>query len=209
MGRVSIKGVVFGMAVACVVNLLLFSVMPGLAGRELPRKIASRKVSVNLEFVIPPAAPEVKEKKEKLPEEPVKPLPEKFVMTPVVSAPRIDLELADPVFDLAGGVPVVSSAMPGIFDESRLDRPPMPTYKTPPVYPYRAKRMNITGSVTVRFRVSADGGVSDVEVVKANPAGVFDASVLQAVSTWKFSPGELLGEKVAVRVTRTIKFELN
>ena len=48
-----------------------------------------------------------------------------------------------------------------------------------PEFPRAAERREIEGHVVVRYNVTADGAVSDVEVVEATPAGVFERSVLE------------------------------
>lgn len=55
------------------------------------------------------------------------------------------------------------------------------------VYPPAARAAGIEGYVVVRYDVGIDGRVSNVRVVSAEPAGVFDESALQAVSRWRFS----------------------
>ncbi|MDY0361053.1 MAG: energy transducer TonB [Desulforegulaceae bacterium] len=89
-----------------------------------------------------------------------------------------------------------------------LDKIPVPKFKKPPVYPYRAKRMGIEGEVSISFIVHENGMVSDIKILKANPEGVFEQSVIDAVSSWKYSPGELMGENVKTLVTTNVVFKL-
>jgi len=44
--------------------------------------------------------------------------------------------------------------------------------------------------------------------VEANPPGFFEEAVLDAVSTWKYAPGELMGRKVKTLVTTSVVFKL-
>ena len=46
-----------------------------------------------------------------------------------------------------------------------------------------------TGTVRARMTISASGEVTNVAILKAEPARVFDRSVQQALSRWKFNAG--------------------
>jgi protein TonB len=59
-----------------------------------------------------------------------------------------------------------------------------------PEFPRAAQRRNLEGHVTVRYSVTEDGEVSDVEVVEATPAGVFERSVMRALEAWRYAAGE-------------------
>jgi TonB family protein len=56
-----------------------------------------------------------------------------------------------------------------------------------PVYPPAAAEAGIEGYVDVRFRLSPSGTVVAPEVVDAEPAGVFNAAALAAVSRWRYT----------------------
>jgi protein TonB len=94
------------------------------------------------------------------------------------------------------------------YDLGELDHPPRPLVKMPPMYPFKAKRLEIEGYVKVKFLVDEEGAVSRLSILEASPKGVFEASVLQSLPTWKFSPGVIMGEPVASWVVTTIRFEL-
>lgn len=57
-----------------------------------------------------------------------------------------------------------------------------------PEYPRGAERRNLEGQVTVRYNVTPEGEVADVEVVEATPAGVFERAVLRALEQWRYAP---------------------
>lgn len=59
-----------------------------------------------------------------------------------------------------------------------------------PEYPRAAERRAIEGEVMVSFDVAADGTTTNVSVVSAQPAGIFDSSAVNAVERWRFSAGE-------------------
>jgi len=108
--------------------------------------------------------------------------------------------------DLFAGGPVRGDF---VFDATDLDTPPTAVVRTNPVYPYKARQRNIEGFVEVKFLVRADGHVSDVQVVKSQPSGLFDASVLKTVPQWKFRAGVLDGKAVPSWVVTTVEFKFN
>lgn len=88
----------------------------------------------------------------------------------------------------------------GVRPESTLVR----LAYVPPAYPQRAAARGIEGWVDVEFTVGADGRPREVSVVNANPRGVFDQAVLDAVAAWRYAPppgGE-------VRVGLRLRFNL-
>ena len=68
-----------------------------------------------------------------------------------------------------------------------------------PVYPPDARSAGIEGQVTVRYDVSVQGTVVNLQVVEAEPGGVFDQAALEAVAQWRFRPPVVDGRNVALR----------
>jgi len=95
-----------------------------------------------------------------------------------------------------------------IFTMGDLDQPLITLTRIPPFYPLKAKRRGIHGWVNVKFIVNEQGRVENVSIVKAQPPGVFDESVMRCVSGWRFKPGTVEGLPVKVWVETTIRFEL-
>lgn len=59
--------------------------------------------------------------------------------------------------------------------------------KVPPEFPADAMRKNITaGTVRAKLMIGADGKVSEVEVVEAEPKRVFDRAAVDALREWRF-----------------------
>ncbi|MBL8523005.1 MAG: TonB family protein [Betaproteobacteria bacterium] len=59
-----------------------------------------------------------------------------------------------------------------------------------PQFPREATRAGIeAGTVRARLTINAAGEVTNVAIVQAQPARVFDRSVQSALSRWKFNPG--------------------
>src|SRR5690625_1717349 len=52
-----------------------------------------------------------------------------------------------------------------------------------PWYPHSAMAYCLTGAVTVEFTVGTDGTTGNIQITDSDPAGLFDASVLQTIET--------------------------
>ncbi len=198
------------LAFALVVNGLLFFLLPLLTQKEPSFMDMTEPVAVNLVRVREeePPPPEEEPPPPK-PEEP-REIPEFF--TPDLLRPDVKPLEMDPVpFRVELNPRILTGpqvALKRFYDVGELDQPPRPLVKMPPIYPYKAKRMEIEGYVKVKFLVDEEGSVSRVSVLDASPKGVFEDSVLQTLPTWKFSPGKIVGEPVSSWVVTTIRFEL-
>ncbi|NMH60002.1 M56 family metallopeptidase [Alteromonas ponticola] len=64
-----------------------------------------------------------------------------------------------------------------------------PVYRADPVYPAAAVEQNIEGAVTLQFNIEQSGAVSNVNVVAAQPKGLFDQAAIDAVSQWQYQKG--------------------
>jgi periplasmic protein TonB len=63
--------------------------------------------------------------------------------------------------------------------------------KVPPEFPNEAAKKGInTGVVKAKMTIEANGTVSGVEIVEAEPKRIFDRAVTEALKEWKFEPGE-------------------
>lgn len=97
---------------------------------------------------------------------------------------------------------------PQVYAVTELDSPIQPLTQTPFVYPLRAKHKGIEGWVSVALQVGMEGNIEAVEVLEAEPKGVFEESVTRSIRAWRFSPATVMGERVKTRVVTTIRFEL-
>jgi protein TonB len=77
-----------------------------------------------------------------------------------------------------------------------------------PTYPPGAFRQRIEGWVEVEFTVTERGTTRDVEVVGAEPRGVFDAAAAAAVAGWNYRPRIVNGQPVAERSSVTLRFNV-
>lgn len=81
-----------------------------------------------------------------------------------------------------------------------------PLRSVPPSYPRRAQRRNIEGWVKLEFTVDAEGRVSDVVVLDAEPEGFFERDAKRAISRWLFKVPK--GHQTS-RLTQTMEFKLH
>jgi len=61
-------------------------------------------------------------------------------------------------------------------------------YWVDPEFPEIAREQDLTGFVDLEFMVHADGSVTDVTVLRAQPVGVFEKPAVAAVRQWRYRP---------------------
>lgn len=84
----------------------------------------------------------------------------------------------------------------------------IPLVRMNAVYPQKAVRQKIEGYVTARLAINPEGTVDDVEILEAEPRGVFEREAIRALYKYKFKPKMENGRPVAQQATQTIEFEL-
>jgi TonB family protein len=78
-----------------------------------------------------------------------------------------------------------------------------------PIYTAEAMRAKIQGTAVVECVVLPDGTVGDVQIVKSlDPTFGLDQEAVKAAKRWKFIPGTLKGQPVAVLVLIELTFTL-
>jgi TonB family protein len=85
--------------------------------------------------------------------------------------------------------------------------PPVLISRTNPQYTAAARKAKIEGTVAITMVVDAEGNVRDPRIVKSLRPDL-DQKAIEAVSQWKFRPGEKDGKPVAVASTIQINFRL-
>lgn len=208
---------------AVALNLLFFGLMPGLVSR-LPQEQPSRALTdpVRVTTVRPPQP----EKSQPAPPREVKTnarTPSQVTPQAMAqSTPRPDITPLP--LDLNPALPSTTVALPapnfktialpavqfqGPFNESDLDTRPVELSGAKPVYPLRARRMRVEGTVTVRFVLTKEGKIQDISIVKADPEGYFEEATLQVVrSAWRFSTGIKGGQPTDTVLVRDIRFKI-
>jgi protein TonB len=215
-------GWILAVVLAAALNLFLFAVMPEMI-RAVPENL-ERHAPVQAIQVVRVKRPEPPPQKQEPPEpEPPKPKEtaapkavQKKMPRPPVPKPSLPFALNPKLPPVAHSLempPLESFAMdtPQLKDRymaHELDAGLIPLAKVAPVYPLHAARRGIEGKVRVQFLVTAEGTVQDIAILAAEPEKVFDKSVIDCVSRWRFQPGRVQGIPVAALAQTTIKFQL-
>jgi protein TonB len=79
---------------------------------------------------------------------------------------------------------------------------------TEPVYPPAALRDRVEGWVEVDFTVTEAGVVREIDIVAAEPRGIFEAAATAAVGEWRFRPRVVNGRPVPQRSSVTLRFNV-
>jgi protein TonB len=98
--------------------------------------------------------------------------------------------------------PPVAAAVRADDDPRPLPAAPRPSApagrtllnRVSPRFPEAANRRRLEGEVEVAIRIRADGSVEAVDVVRADPPGVFDREAVLAVRRWRYAPAEAASE---------------
>ena len=65
-----------------------------------------------------------------------------------------------------------------------------------PMYPLEAKEQGTEGRVVLKMVVTKEGTALDPVVFNSSHEGLFDASAIEAVKQYKFTPGTIKGKPV-------------
>jgi protein TonB len=108
----------------------------------------------------------------------------------------------------SSGAPKVAAPVPAVGGASvpadEFDR----ISARDPVYPAQALRNGTAGWVELEFTITEAGTVRDVQVVGAQPSGVFERAATEALADWRFRPRVVNGQPVAQRSTITLRFDV-
>jgi RNA polymerase sigma factor (sigma-70 family) len=92
-----------------------------------------------------------------------------------------------------------------VFDIARLDRQPTPRSQARPIYPAALRSAGTAGEVVVDFVVDENGDVQNAFALRSSQRE-FEAAAVEAVSKWKFQPGQKGGRIVATHLQVPIVF---
>lgn len=90
-----------------------------------------------------------------------------------------------------------------------VDQPPEPRTQGELPYPPQAKRDGVTGYVVLNLLINAEGEVEKVQILEAQPEGVFEEAARDAVADWRFTPARYEGRDVRVWARQRIRFDLS
>jgi periplasmic protein TonB len=209
--------------------LLVVVVVPLITSQELPEPTSAVKA-----FFVEPAAPPPPPppppppapKAQVQPRTAATPVPTESKFTAPVEVPDqikpeegIDLGVEGGVpGGVEGGVPggVVGGVVGGLPDAPppaqavRVGgqiKEPKQLKRVQPVYPDIAKQARVQGVVILECTISPQGKVTDVKVLRGIP--LLDASAVDAVKQWVYTPTLLNGVPVPVIMTVTVNFKLS
>ena len=209
--------------------LLVVVVVPLLTSEDLPEPTSAVKA-----FFVEPAAPPPPPppppppapKAAVVPKAMATPVPTENKFTAPVEVPEeikpeegIDLGVEGGVpGGVEGGVPggVVGGVVGGLPDAPpppqavRVGgqiKEPKQLKRVQPVYPDIAKQARVQGVVILECTISPQGKVTDVKVLRGIP--LLDASAIEAVKQWVYTPTLLNGVPVPVIMTVTVNFKLS
>lgn len=97
----------------------------------------------------------------------------------------------------------------GIYNVGNGVTRPIDIYSPKPKYTADAMRAKIQGTVVMTAIVLPDGSVTDVQIVRSlDQSFGLDEEAKRTARTWRFRPGTLKGEPVAVRIQIELDFNL-
>ena len=97
---------------------------------------------------------------------------------------------------------------PGPGLSADVDAKPKVIRRSKVRYPEHARKHKITGHVLLRFYLDEKGGVSQLQVVRSEPPGVFEEAALAAVRQWRFAPAMKDGKAIPYWVELPMPFLL-
>ena len=170
------------------ITFLLFAAMQQLIAVQgaAPKPVVATPVVALFEQVKDTDA-QIKPPMPKMPELKPRELP------PVTPTPVDNINISPGDFTIAG--PALPKAHGEGIPEQR-DRSATPIVRIEPRYPIPAARDGISGWVQLGFTIDETGAVTDVQVISAEPARVFDREAIAALRRWKYQPKILEGKAV-------------
>ncbi|GAA5317794.1 MAG: hypothetical protein AseanaTS_30010 [Candidatus Pelagadaptatus aseana] len=126
-------------------------------------------------------------------------------------APPLDVGLGNidigPVGDGWSAPAVAGSGLEGLGQDNSGYVEVVPYTTRKPVVPELAWKNKVNGWVLVVFNVDTRGATKNIRILDANPRGIFEEAVLEAVSTWRYSVKGISGYRGDMVLTQ--KIELN
>lgn len=190
---------------------LLAMPLPATAPRPLPQAAAAHPAPPR-----PAPPPRVAPTPPVHPMAPRPPTPPRVAPTPVAPpAPTAPAPAAAPATAPSAAPPVAQTQPAAAPAPVAAPAPPTPPgfgaaylHNPKPVYPPGAQRLGEEGTVRLRVRVSASGGVDAVSVSESCGYPRLDQAALDAVRGWTFVPATSGGHPVAGTVIVPVHFSL-
>lgn len=120
-------------------------------------------------------------------------VPTKPALTPPVSVALDDPLPADEFEDFGIELTRPNISLEGTFESHRhgfnkADGDAQAIMLIEPRYPPTASRKKVSGYVIARFDVEIDGSTTNIEILEAQPADIFNAEAIRAIQKWKYRP---------------------
>ena len=93
------------------------------------------------------------------------------------------------------------------FASSEVDRKAEPIEIAPLIYPEEAYLRRLHGKVTLRLFINETGSIDSIDILAADPPGMFDQAAIDAVLATRFRPALLLARPVKNVKTIEIRFD--
>jgi TonB family protein len=183
-------------------------------------EVAQRKIARAPEPVTTPSTSEpiVAERSTALPENTVLDESIAAIARPRASRPvptYRDVVLSDLAMPEIGAPPVVSVEEPGVeapSEPANLEVNELSVsaaYDPMPEYPSRARLEGIEGEVSAIIRVGPDGRANGLQIVSAEPIGVFEGAVRRALMQWRYDVASLPTSTKNLAMSYQLHFKLS
>ena len=100
-----------------------------------------------------------------------------------------------------------ADSLPIPVEEYLISKPPSLLEARKPRYPPEARERGVQGAVRVEILIDAEGKVREARVLSGLGFGTEEAA-LEAARQLRFTPAEISGKPVAVKIQFKINFEL-
>ena len=213
-----ITGWAGAIALALLLNVVMFGLMPGLlvggGDYTVPPSMQNAIDVFRIKRQEPPLPDKHKPKpkeEDKTPEE--KKVAREVLQQKPVSKPRMPFEINSRLPAGPGIVPTLAlekytTQDLGIFSLDDLDQPLHTLIPINPIMPLRAQKMGIDGWVKIQYIITEEGRVDQVEIINSEPQGVFEKAVIQGAKLGRFKPPIVDGVPVKILVNQKITFNV-
>lgn len=191
------------LAIAVGVNAAMFTAIEVMTGTERLRLTEATDFDISNFIRVAEQSREVRSRRDpKAPQKPEQALQQNLQQLASVarSGGLTGLELSMPDIEVDVGS--------GLGGDIAIARERTPLVRVAAEYPINALAKGIEGYVILRFTVTETGTVEDPEVLRAEPARIFDRAAMRAVRNWKYQPRMEDGRAVRDQVFARIVFRM-
>lgn len=65
-------------------------------------------------------------------------------------------------------------------------------------YPQEERKKHIAGTITLKYRITQTGTVTDISIIKTSGNNALDAAAMECVSHWLYKPATINSEPISV-----------